>query len=404
MTEKIEFSPFVCTRCGTVSFDGKPHACDPRREKVSFYSQRISKCKKCSLSFKNKCTDDENKPIKDKCVDFYDKCPQNFWLPVILRCDSCENTVINVSENLKVCPFCGFPIEQPEENTELIKKKSDHKIFDFDFLTYVHLSQQDKNQQFGPLADHIVYDDSEIKLSEFTERPKAELIVAFYNENIHWLNHVPDNIDLITVYRKSDNEEIENIKCNDNRIQVIDLKNTGREAHTWLYHFISRRNTLADITYLAQGNPFEHSPDYLDLISFNYTEPTTLTIQYKINSSYELLYENKTMRDLDQIIKLDNGLEVRKGLIVTDKKKAIKNRHNLFFSKNVLRIWNTIFKSEIPNPFWFGYSAMYALPQKDILMRSDKFYKKLITSNINGFQFEGLWNYIFDSEIESIWE
>ena len=54
------------------------------------------------------------------------------------------------------------------------------------------------------------------------------LIIARYNENLEWLEKYQDF--KIIIYNKGQ-------KLKKNRLfNIIDLKNIGRESHTWLYH------------------------------------------------------------------------------------------------------------------------------------------------------------------------
>lgn len=71
-----------------------------------------------------------------------------------------------------------------------------------------------------------------------------EVVIAKYNENINWAKKLKD----VTIYDKSNNPVPGSIP----------LENIGREAHTFLYHIVTRYDTLADITIFLQGHPFDH--------------------------------------------------------------------------------------------------------------------------------------------------
>lgn len=73
----------------------------------------------------------------------------------------------------------------------------------------------------------------------------VEVVVAKYKENISWLGHIRHRV---TVYDKSDNPVNGSHR----------LQNIGRESHTYLYHIVSRYNTLSDITIFVQGRAYDH--------------------------------------------------------------------------------------------------------------------------------------------------
>jgi hypothetical protein len=71
-----------------------------------------------------------------------------------------------------------------------------------------------------------------------------EIVVARYKEDVRWAEKIPN----VTIYDKS----------GDPVTGSIPLPNVGREAHTYLYHLVSRYETLAKKTLFLQGWPFDH--------------------------------------------------------------------------------------------------------------------------------------------------
>ena len=80
-----------------------------------------------------------------------------------------------------------------------------------------------------------------------------EVVVAHYTENLNWLRNLPTGLQT-TVYHKNTDESAE--------YKGILLPNVGREAHTYLYHLVSRYNSLAEWTIFCQGKPFDHAYDF----------------------------------------------------------------------------------------------------------------------------------------------
>ena len=81
------------------------------------------------------------------------------------------------------------------------------------------------------------------------EALSIELVVARYQEDLAWLRRVPRAVR-VQVYDKGGGVS---------GAQV--LPNVGREAHTYLHHFVTRYDELADLTVCVQGKPFDHVPD-----------------------------------------------------------------------------------------------------------------------------------------------
>lgn len=79
-----------------------------------------------------------------------------------------------------------------------------------------------------------------------------DLVVASYKEDVSWLNKINANVYL---YDKGE------------RSIGIELKNVGREAHTYVYHIVENYKNLPEWTAFVQGNPFDHAPHVLSLIN-----------------------------------------------------------------------------------------------------------------------------------------
>lgn len=109
-------------------------------------------------------------------------------------------------------------------------------------------------QAHGPL-------DTSYPIPEAVQRgdaitPLIEVVVARYKEDISWTKNLPARIK-VTIYDKSGIP-------NDSFIQ---LPNVGHENHTYLYHIITRWESLSDVTIFSQGHPFDHCNDFLKQIT-----------------------------------------------------------------------------------------------------------------------------------------
>jgi hypothetical protein len=80
---------------------------------------------------------------------------------------------------------------------------------------------------------------------DLTKR-NVEIVIARYKEDISWSTPYAK---LTTVYCKNEA---------DRSPGQIQLPNRGQDPGTYLYHMVTRYNSLANRTIFLQGNPFEH--------------------------------------------------------------------------------------------------------------------------------------------------
>ncbi|KAF2236015.1 hypothetical protein EV356DRAFT_531265 [Viridothelium virens] len=74
-----------------------------------------------------------------------------------------------------------------------------------------------------------------------------DIVVAHHNEDLTWLQPLASNA---TIYSKGDMPTPSQAFR-----QTIKLDNIGRESHTYLYHVVSRYESLAEVTLFVQGSP-----------------------------------------------------------------------------------------------------------------------------------------------------
>ena len=73
----------------------------------------------------------------------------------------------------------------------------------------------------------------------------TSLIIARYREDISWLQSQKDFN--LYIYNKGSQIKEKEFK------NIINLKNFGRESHTWLYHIVNNYDDLDDINIFMQG-------------------------------------------------------------------------------------------------------------------------------------------------------
>lgn len=90
------------------------------------------------------------------------------------------------------------------------------------------------------------------------------IVIARYNESLDWIVNIPPEFEVF-IYNKGDKIVAPHLLQKAHHI--INRPNTGREAETYLFHMQTSLNATNTFTVFAQGDPFEHSPDFLQILS-----------------------------------------------------------------------------------------------------------------------------------------
>ena len=122
----------------------------------------------------------------------------------------------------------------------------------------------------------------------------TQIVVARYNENINLL--IPFK-DITIIYNKGNND------IDTNYFNIINLKNVGRESHTYLYHIVNNYDNLAQNTIFFQGNISDHK-----ILDIN---------EYIKNNDITAYFENILIEQLKYKIEHKDkwGKEYNKGLM-----------------------------------------------------------------------------------------
>lgn len=108
----------------------------------------------------------------------------------------------------------------------------------------------------------------------------TNIVVARYRENVDWLNKIDPSFQVF-LYNKG--EPLNPTMFKSRNIKIIDIKNVGRETDTYFHHI---ENTSfednQDYTVFTQGDPFEHSPQFLEILNSKseWTEVQPLSMQW----------------------------------------------------------------------------------------------------------------------------
>jgi hypothetical protein len=181
-----------------------------------------------------------------------------------------------------------------------------------------------------------------------------ELIISRFNEDVSW---VKDTTIPTTVYNKGPKIHIDHPL-----VEVIDLKNVGRESHTFAYHYYHNYTDLADMVFLVQGKPHTSIEELWNRISINYEDTTPLSCTYLPN------FPSKAIKALDRVETIW-GFEVRWG-----RAEYHGNRQPSDIVGWIEASWHQWFDCQRPDPQWFGYGHEYAIPKNRITDRPKEFW------------------------------
>jgi len=194
------------------------------------------------------------------------------------------------------------------------------------------------------------------------------IVVARYQEDVDWVN------DLKYIFTNTRIQSFIYNKGEPSSWPEIRLSNVGRESHTYLYHIIQNYDNLSDLVFFTQGNPFDHSPEFLDIMN---------TIIDSREDFSPLPFPD--FQPLSRTVLTSNnaGCPHHKGLPLKRVYKQISD------------------KNEESLQIRFSPGALFAATKKAIHRHPKEYYEKLIKlvdydiNPIEGFCFERLWEDIF---------
>lgn len=208
-----------------------------------------------------------------------------------------------------------------------------------------------------------------------------EVVVARCTENLNWLGNLPTGLRL-TVYDKGENGPVVGSQVVDsNRGNgTISLPNSGREAHTYLFHIINRYDSLAEWTVFCQGKPFDHAYDFKKTLRRFADDPAS--IRHLSANSFAWLGH---LIDTDD----DQG----NWLFRTWSKN--EDGHGL----NLRGFHRTLFGSDGPTLYTFVLGAQFAIHRDVIRRRPLPFYERALAVSLTfpdaAHCFERSWDRVF---------
>jgi hypothetical protein len=89
-----------------------------------------------------------------------------------------------------------------------------------------------------------------------------DVVIARYSENLDWIVEIPADFE-IYIYNKG--PQIKSSRVIARAQHIMERQNVGREAESYLWH-VQHHLRRDNHTVFCQGNPFEHSPDFIEIL------------------------------------------------------------------------------------------------------------------------------------------
>lgn len=218
-----------------------------------------------------------------------------------------------------------------------------------------------------------------------------EIVISRYNEDLEWLNKCPFSKFPVICYNKGQNDDytVVNLK------KSINLKNVGRESHTYLYHIIENYDKLADVTIFLPGSA--NSSAYT-----KYTRAKMLVDEVsKYKNTVIIGVKHDNVRNDLYNFKMESYVST------TPINNKINPETNLELSK--IRPYGKWYDTKFKDVKiqYICYSGIISVSKKHILQHSKQYYINLInelstSSNPEvGHYFERSWVAIFSPSTDA---
>lgn len=222
------------------------------------------------------------------------------------------------------------------------------------------------------------------------------IVVARYQESVAWIP--PDWHSSLFFYDKS-NPDNPSLPANQT-VRHLDyhhyerLPNLGRESHTYLHHIIQNYETLTDVIYLTQANPFDHSPQLIQWINLGIGG---IEEYFPLGNRLLTIYSCNVRQYEKNFPGIQEGLErtFRRLFEYSQLTSIAIDREDI--GKKDSR------ERPFPNKIIFSPGAILSVTRNCIHQRPKSFYENAIKildydkNPIEGHAFERLWSLIFSS-------
>ena len=213
----------------------------------------------------------------------------------------------------------------------------------------------------------------------------VEIIIARFNEDLNWTQEAPFNLFQYIVYNKGNNENFnkKNVK------QIINIKNVGKNDHTYLYHIIENYDNLPNIMVFFPGSlNLDYKKIKAKIILNN-------IIRSKFSKAYFIGDYKQSVKEFFKNFKLDNWE-------TSDKKNFLLNNEKAL-QKSEIRPYGNWYTHFFGNSQakWFTLCGIFSIDKRDVTQHPIERYQELLqtvnkSSNPEaGHYIERSWGVIF---------
>jgi len=256
-------------------------------------------------------------------------------------------------------------------------------------------------------------------------------VIARYKEDISWLNS-RDYLSNGIVYNKGPDD----ISYKGQIFKASNFPDWGRESETYVRFILDHYNNLPDYIVFTQADPFDHSPNFLEILDILYTEkrwknyqPLTSgcfkgkipTINGSIRCGNTIYFDDHGFpKHTDQVPPLESILYDKTEYIdnypiffetidssmdafyfndevIYKILESYRKQQNIFLASNTLA--RTYKRLGLTKTFCgyakFNYGAIFGIKKDNILKHSKSFYEKLHEFTMeypsHGYIMERMW-------------
>lgn len=237
------------------------------------------------------------------------------------------------------------------------------------------------------------------------------MVIARFCEDISWISRVPPDIDIYVI-----NKGPTDFPSMAGRIrETFTLSNIGREAHSYISFIMFHFSDLPEIIIFTQGDPFEHSPHFLDLVTEyqQWSQFQPLSLQFKVHLPPQYIREQYSKSAKDKRIWVDRtDCKTLDTVFYSDPDFAyfkhcyVQTNHldeSANIAKHLLNELGCQHHTGMPlDQVNFSFGAIFAVGREAILQHDKTIYSRLLDKfqcdESLPYILERLWMAIFDIE------
>ena len=208
----------------------------------------------------------------------------------------------------------------------------------------------------------------------------VELVIARFEEDLRWVRRIPPSVR-VRIFNKGASPALPPDFTSCGEVEITELPNVGREAHSYLTHLVERYGQTSPVTIFCQGHPFDHAPDFHERL--------------------RAVAEGKEVPDpflwygfLD-----DSDDPLGERLFVP----WSKNPDRRMLSTGLL--YDELFGERSPDLFCFRGGAQFAVAARGVKRHPHEFYQKALECSVRvpdaAHCFERMWDRIFGNPMIS---